>query len=47
MKKFGVGEVILDEEDQQSIDKTASTESREKSLAEVREEQQREAEQEK
>lgn len=46
MRKHGTGEIILDDEDKQSIDKTASTESKEKSLEEVRQEQQQEAEKE-
>ena len=40
LRKFGTGEVILDPEDGQPIDKTASTESKDKSLAEVIQEQQ-------
>lgn len=43
LKKFGTGEILPEEDD---LKKTASTEVKEQSLAEVREEQQREAEKE-
>lgn len=41
MRKYGVGEILLEEDD---LKRTASQEDKAKSLAEVREEQQRAAE---
>ncbi len=43
LKKFGTGEILPEDED---LKKTSSQEERERSLADVREEQQREAEKE-